>query len=59
MQKILLFFTVILFFTACSDQKKEAELQSRIDGLEIQLDECQNGADKLLAKVKIAAEAKD
>ena len=59
MQKILLFLTVILFFTACSDQKKEAELQSRIDELEIQLDECQNGADKLLAKVKIAAEAKD
>jgi hypothetical protein len=41
---------------ACSDKKKETKLQSRISELETQVDECQNGADKLLAKIKISFE---
>jgi uncharacterized lipoprotein YehR (DUF1307 family) len=56
MKKPFVLFTVIFGLVACSDKDKEAELENRISELEIELDECKNGADKLLAKIKIAFE---
>ncbi|WP_286760715.1 hypothetical protein [Salegentibacter sp. UBA1130] len=56
MKRIILLLTIIFALGACSDEEKEAELDNRISELETQLDECKNGSDKLLAKVKIAFE---
>jgi hypothetical protein len=56
MRKTLLLLTIIFALGACSDKEKETELQNRISELETQLDECKNGADKLLAKIKISFE---
>ena len=56
MKRTILLFTVIFALGACSDKEKEAELDNRISELETQLDDCKNGADKLLAKIKIAFE---
>lgn len=54
MKRTFLLLTIIFALGACSDKEKEAELENRISKLEKQLDECKNGADKLLAKIKIA-----
>lgn len=59
MKRTFLLLTIIFALAACSDKKKEAELQNRISELETQIDECKNGADKLLAKIKIAFEEED
>lgn len=56
MKRIFILLTIIFALGACSDKEKEAELENRISELETQLDECKNGADKLLAKIKIAFE---
>jgi hypothetical protein len=56
MKITFILLTIIFSLGACSDKEKEAELGSRILELETQLDECKNGADKLLAKIKIAFE---
>jgi len=54
MKKTILLFTIIIALGACSNKKKEAKLENRISELETQLDECKNGADKLLAKINIS-----
>lgn len=56
---ILFFLASILFLTACSDKEKEIELQNKITELENQLDQCQNGADKIYAKMKLSFEQND
>ena len=56
MKRTFLLLTIIFALGACSDKEKEAELENRISELETQLDECKNGADKLLAKIQIAFE---
>ena len=56
MKRTILLFTVIFALGACSDKEKEAELDNRISELDTQLDDCKNGADKLLAKIKIEFE---
>ena len=59
MKRTILLITVIFALGACSDKEKEAELENRISELETQLDDCKNGADKLLAKIKIAFDEED
>jgi hypothetical protein len=59
MKHLLLILTTIILLTSCSDKEKEAQLQSRITELEHQLDECQNGADKIHAKMKLSFEKND
>jgi hypothetical protein len=59
MRRTFLLFTIIFVLGACSDKAKETELQNRISELETQLDDCENGADKLLAKIKIQFEEKN
>lgn len=54
MKKKHLLFSLIcmLFFSSCSNEKKEAELKSKIEDLEKQLDECKNGEEKLISTIK-------
>ena len=54
MKKKYLLFSLIcgLCLFSCSNEKKEAELQSRITDLEKQLDECKNGEEKLFTNIK-------
>ena len=55
----LLLLTPIIYLTSCSDKEKEAELEAEIIELSTQLDECENGSDKLLAAIEIADKKKD
>jgi septal ring factor EnvC (AmiA/AmiB activator) len=59
MKHLVLILTTFFLLTSCSDKEKEAKLQNRIIELEIQLDECQNGADKIYAKMKLSFEQND
>jgi len=43
-----------LIFSNCSNEEKELELQNKINSLTQELDECENGSEKILAKIKIA-----
>lgn len=58
MRKTIISATIVFsfLFSGCSDKEKEAMLESQINQLEQELDDCQNGADKLLAKIQIAFE---
>lgn len=53
--------TLILLFSliSCSNEKKEKELLNQISELEQKLDECQNGAEKLSARMKLSFEKQD
>jgi hypothetical protein len=59
MKRTFFLLTISLALVACSDKKREAELENRISDLETQLDDCKNGADKLLAKLKLAFDEED
>lgn len=58
-KRVFILLFIIFDFASCSNKKREVELQNRIFEIKTQLDECRNGADKLLAKIKIAFEDKD
>ena len=58
---LLLLLCVPLIFSNCSNEEKELELQNEVKSLKSQvyelndeLDECENGSEKILAKIKIA-----
>ena len=58
---LLLLLCVPLMFSNCSNEEKELELQNEVNSLKSQvyelndeLDECENGSEKILAKIKIS-----
>jgi len=54
MKNYIISATLLAFvLSGCSDKERESELQSQIKQLEIELDDCKNGAAKLLAKIQI------
>ena len=55
--KLLLFLLFSFVFLSCND--KEAELNTKIKELETKLDDCENGSEKLLARMKISFENED
>ena len=59
MKKVSFIFIMTLVFSACSDKEKETELQTRIKELEVQLDDCENGAERVIAKVEKAYHEND
>jgi hypothetical protein len=59
MKHFSLILTTIILLTSCSDIEKESQFQNRITELEQQLDECQNGADKIYAKIKLSFDKND
>ena len=59
MRLFLVLILLSVLFTGCTNEKREKELLNKISELETQLDDCQNGADKLHARIKIAFEKED
>jgi len=59
MKRSILLLIALLVLGSCSNEKKEIELQNKISELETQLDECLNGAEKLLGKIKVSFEKRD
>ena len=57
--RIIILLLISLAMFSCSDKKKESELLEKISQLETQLDECQNGADRIIAKVEKAYKEND
>ncbi|MGE4542710.1 MAG: hypothetical protein AB7D06_01250 [Pedobacter sp.] len=59
MKTLVLFILVVVILMGCDGKQKEIELLDKIQSLESQLDECQNGADKIHAQMKLSYEKKD
>ena len=58
--KNLFFATaIILLLASCVSKQRETELLDKIETLETQLDDCQNGAEKLHAKMKLNYDKKE
>src|SRR5690606_19412105 len=57
MNKTIAWFLCILLFTGCIDETEK--LQERIAELEQQLDDCQNGADKLLGFIQTSFDKRE
>lgn len=54
MKNIYFLLLLSIIVISCSDKEKEAELEAKILELTTQLDDCENGSDKLLAAIEIA-----
>lgn len=54
MKRVILQLLILCVLGACSNKQREDSLYAQISELESQLDDCKNGADKLLAKMRIA-----
>ena len=50
---------IIISFYSCRDEQKESELTAKIEELEKQLDECQNGESRLLERLKQSSKDQD
>ncbi len=59
MKNLILATAIVLLFVSCVSKQKETELLDKIESLENQLDDCQNGADKLHAKMKLNYDKKE
>ena len=57
--KNFMLILLIVTLASCVSKKKETELLIKISELENQLDDCQNGAEKLHAKMKLSYENND
>lgn len=57
--KHLLIFILFLFLCSCVSKNREKELLDKISELEAQLDECENGAEKLIGAVEKAYSEKE
>jgi hypothetical protein len=56
MKQPILYLLVILLLAGCVSKTRETELLNKITELEQELDDCQFGSDKILAKIKIEFE---
>jgi hypothetical protein len=54
MAKFVLFLVLSLVFSACINEVREKQLLEKIADLESRLDECENGADKIHARIELA-----
>lgn len=52
--RYLILFTLLFIFSSCVSKGREKELLDKISELEVQLDECENGADRLIGKIEKA-----
>ena len=59
MKRTVLSLALISLLLSCSDKETNAKHQKEIAALQQQLDECQNGADKIFAKAEIAYDKQD
>ncbi|MBW2602685.1 MAG: hypothetical protein JRE28_00005 [Deltaproteobacteria bacterium] len=59
MRKIIVLLLVMATLIGCDNKQREMELLEKIENLESQLDECQNAAEKIHAKMKLSYEQKD
>lgn len=59
MRLFLTLFLLSVLIIGCTNEKREKELLKKISDIETQLDNCQNGADKLHARIKLAFEKSD
>ncbi len=54
--RIILLIILLFISVGCNNKEKENELLDKIKELETQLDECENGAEKLQARMKLSFE---
>lgn len=59
MKKWIFATAIILILASCVSKQRETELLNKIETLEKQLDDCENGAEKLHAKMKLNYEKKE
>ena len=59
MKNLILATSIVLLLASCVSKQRETELLDKIESLEEQLDNCQNGAEKLHAKMKLNYDKKD
>jgi hypothetical protein len=53
MKRVIVLSFIIALLTSCASKQRETELLGKISKLEKQLDDCQNGAEKLHTKMKV------
>lgn len=59
MKKLIILTVIVASLISCNSKQRETELLNKISELESQLDDCQNGAEKLHAKMKLTYEKGD
>jgi len=59
MKELIILTLIMATMISCVSKQRETELLDKISDLETQLDDCQNGADKLHARMKLSYDNKD